>query len=291
MKSLFNVEMKPCGCGDATTCGCRTQGRSQAGSATPVNVSITQAVQERYTQVAERGASASSKDAACCSNANELYSAEQLEAINAEAAGASAGCGNPVGIASVRPGETVLDLGSGGGIDCFLAAKAAGPEGHVYGVDMTNAMVALARENAGKLGVENVTFLLGQIEAIPLPDAAVDLVISNCVIALAPDKDQVFGEIFRVLKPGGRFVVSDVLTTEELPEEARRDAEEWVSCVGGADVMERYMERIDAAGFEQAEVLSSVQFSDCEVCDDCGDGEPWRQALRSATVRAFKPGE
>ena len=276
MKSLFNVQMQPCGCGDATTCGCRTQGRSQA-------VSISAAVRERYTKVAERGASADSKDAACCSNANELYSPEQLNAINAEAAGASAGCGNPVGISSVRPGETVLDLGSGGGIDCFLAAKAAGPQGHVYGVDMTNAMVALARENAGKLGVENVTFLLGQIEAIPLPDASVDLVISNCVIVIAPDKDQVFREIFRVLKPGGRFIVSDVATTEELPEAVRQDVAEWISCSAGADVISTYKDRVRAAGFGEPEILEEQQYAPVE------EDEPWRASLRSITVRAFKP--
>jgi SAM-dependent methyltransferase len=248
-------------------------------------------VRERYTQVAERGAAAESLGAACCVNASTLYSAEDLANVTPQAAGASAGCGNPVGIASIRPGETVLDLGSGGGIDCFLAAKATGPGGHVYGVDMTNAMAALARENAAKLGVENVTFLLGQIEAIPLPDASIDLVISNCVIALAPDKDQVFAEIFRVLRPGGRFVVSDVLTTEELPEEARHNAEEWVSCVGGADLLPRYLERIGGAGFQGVEVLSSVPFAECEVCEECGDGEEWRSALRSATVRGFRPGE
>jgi SAM-dependent methyltransferase len=275
MKSLFSIEMTPCG-KNAEDCECGRHG--------PKAKSLTVAIQERYAKVAERGASNGEMGTACCDNAATLYSREQLDAINPQAAGASAGCGNPVGIADVKPGETVLDLGSGGGIDCFLAAKAAGPEGHVYGVDMTNAMVALARENAGKLGVENVTFLLGQIEALPMPDASVDLVISNCVIALAPDKDQVFREIHRVLKPGGRFIVSDIVSTEELPESAREDAEEWVSCVGGADLVSRYLRRMTDAGFNEPETLEDKQFG------SCGEGDAaWREYLRSVTVRAFKP--
>ena len=286
MKSLFSVEMTPCG-KNAEDCEC--------GRHAPQSKTFTEAVQERYSKVAERGIASgqadtaccggSSTDAACCGVAANLYSKEDLDAITPEAAGASAGCGNPVGISDIKPGETVLDLGSGGGIDCFLASKATGPEGRVYGVDMTNAMVALARENAGKLGVDNVTFLLGQIEAIPLPDASVDLVISNCVIVIAQDKDQVFSEIHRVLKPGGRFIVSDVATTEELPEEVRKDAEEWITCSGGADVIDTYMQRVRGAGFGEPEILENVQYP--PAIED----EPWRASLRSVTVRAFKPAE
>lgn len=278
MKSLFNVEMKPCG-KNAADCNC-------GGGSDHVSdeLSLTEAIQDRYSKVAERGASNCESGSGCCDNASTLYSKEELDAINPQAAGASAGCGNPVGIGDVKPGETVLDLGSGGGIDCFLAAKATGPEGHVYGVDMTNAMVALARENAAKLEVENVTFLLGRIESVPMPDASVDLVISNCVIALAPDKDQVFTEINRILKPGGRFIVSDIVSTEELPESAREDAAEWVSCIGGADLYSRYLERMTNAGFNQPETLEDRQYGST---DD--DADPWRKSLRSVTVRAFKP--
>jgi len=247
--------------------------------------SVVEAVQEHYTKVAERGRSAGQGGATaseCCgSSAN--YTTDQLEAITAEAAGASAGCGNPIGLAEARVGETVLDLGSGGGIDCFLAAKAVGSEGRVIGVDMTHEMVALARDNAAKLGTENVTFKLAQIESIPEPDDTIDLVISNCVIALAPDKDRVFEDVFRVLKPGARFVISDMVVEQELPEHVRRDAAEWVSCVGGADVKSRYLGRIERAGFERIELLEDRPMSPGET------GQVWRGSVRSVTVRAFKP--
>ena len=172
--------------------------------------------------------------------ADALYASEELDSLTPEAMAASAGCGNPLGLSEAKLGETVLDLGSGGGIDCFLAAHEVGEVGQVIGIDMTHAMVDLARQNAAQLGAHNVVFKLGKIEAVPQPDASVDLVISNCVIALSPDKDRVFDEIYRVLKPGGRFVVSDMVVTEELPDEVRSSAEEWVSCVGGADLLSRY---------------------------------------------------
>ena len=264
------------GCGDGA-CGC-------GGANEPLQATtLTEAIQERYTRVAERGANNTVIDTSCCGNAASLYSESSLGTVTPEAAGASAGCGNPVGIADVKPGESVLDLGSGGGIDCFLAAQATGPDGHVYGVDMTPEMVKLARENAGKLDAQNVTFLLGRIEAVPLPDESVDLVISNCVIALAPDKKRVFDEIFRLLRPGGRFVVSDVVSTTELREDARQNMAEWVACIGGADLQSRYLERIAEVGFHRIETLSDEQFS-----SDASD-DPWRAALRSTTVRAFKP--
>ncbi len=281
MKSLNDVQIVKseesgacCGSG----CGC---GGAEALEATD----LTGAIQERYSQVALRGASNEVIDTSCCSNASALYSEESLSNVTPQAAGASAGCGNPVGIADINPGETVLDLGSGGGIDCFLAAQATGPEGQVYGVDMTHEMLKLARENAEKLDAQNVTFLLGKIEAVPLPDNTADLIISNCVIALAPDKQKVFDEIFRLLKPGGRFVVSDIVSTTELPEDARQDMAEWVSCIGGADLMSRYLDRITASGFEKNEVLTDTQFSS----DDSDD--EWRASLRSVTIRAFKPAD
>ena len=274
MKHLFDVdviskacERGSCACGDA----------SLDESAT-----LTEAIQQHYTAVAERGAT-DCPDPSCCGDVSQIYSGDELDTVTPAAAGASAGCGNPVGVADARPGETVIDLGSGGGIDCFLAAQAVGEEGHVYGVDMTHAMVALARENAGKLGAKNVTFLLGQIEAAPRPDASADLVISNCVIALAPDKDLVFQEIFRLLRPGGRFVISDLVSTEELPEEVRRDAAEWVACIGGADLFSTYMQRIEKAGFGLVEVLSDVPYGD----DSTAGARPGQ--IRSVTVRAFKP--
>ena len=247
--------------------------------------SVIEAVQEHYTKVAERGRSAGESGAPaseCCSS-SAIYTSEQLEAITAEAAGASAGCGNPIGLAEARVGETVLDLGSGGGIDCFLAAKAVGPTGQVIGVDMTHEMVALARDNAAKLGTENVVFKLAQIESIPEPDDTIDLVISNCVIALAPDKDRVFEDIFRVLKPGARFVISDMVVDEELPEDVRRDASEWVACVGGADLKSRYLGRMERAGFDRIELLEDRAMSQGET------GQAWRGSVRSVTVRAIKP--
>lgn len=280
MKSLDDIQIvkteESAACCDGDCCGGSKADTSEAAN-------LTDAIQERYTRVAERGMGTETLDAACCGNASQLYSESTLENVTPEAAGASAGCGNPVGIAEANEGETVLDLGSGGGIDCFLAAKAIGPKGHVYGVDMTPEMVKLARTNAEKLDAQNVTFLLGKIEAVPLPDDAVDLVISNCVIALAPDKQRVFDEIYRVLKPGGRLVVSDVVSTEELPEEARQDMAEWVACIGGADLQSRYLGRISETGFANTEVLSDSAFSS-DASDDA-----WRASLRSVTVRAFKP--
>ena len=245
---------------------------------------LTEAVQGYYSMVAQRGEAATEKGVApssCCSTP-DVYSADELAALTPGAAAASAGCGNPVALADIGPGETVLDLGSGGGIDCFLAAKSVGPSGRVIGVDMTPAMVALARKNAAALDAQNVVFKLARIEAIPEPDATVDMVMSNCVIALAPDKDLVFNEIYRVLRPGGRLVISDMVVERDLPGPVRASAAEWVSCVGGADVKSRYLARIAAAGFQRVGLLK----------DDPMPPEPgreWVADVRSITVRAFKP--
>jgi SAM-dependent methyltransferase len=167
---------------------------------------------------------------------------------------ASLGCGNPTALAELHEGETVLDLGSGGGIDVLLSARRVGPTGKAYGLDMTDDMLALARENQRQTGLPNVEFLKGQIEAIPLPDASVDVIISNCVINLSGDKDRVLAEAFRVLKPGGRFAVSDVVVRGSVPDEIRRSMELWIGCVAGALEEREYVEKLTAAGFAHAEV-------------------------------------
>ena len=257
--------------------------------------SVEQAVRDRYTRVAERGAAGGSCCAEeagsdCCGEdgaslatvADALYESDDLEALTPEATAASAGCGNPIGLSDARIGETVLDLGSGGGIDCFLAAERVGETGNVIGIDMTHAMIDLARQNARKLNAKNVVFKLGKIEAIPQQDASVDLVISNCVIALSPEKDRVFDEIYRVLKPGGRFVVSDMVVMEELPDDVRSSAAEWVSCVGGADLLSRYLGRMERSGFVDIEVISDVPMR------PRSDGTAWEESVRSVTVRGWR---
>src|SRR6202521_548833 len=201
---------------------------------------IKEIVKEKYGQAALRG-----KSGSCCGTADasgtscdpitsNLYDATQIQQIPGEALQASLGCGNPTALAKWNPGEVVLDLGSGGGIDVLLSAKRVGPTGKAYGLDMTDEMLALANENKRKAGLDNVEFLKGEIENIPLPDNSVDVVISNCVINLSSDKDRVLREAFRVLKPGGRFAVSDVVVRGEVPQEIRRSMELWVGCMAGA---------------------------------------------------------
>jgi SAM-dependent methyltransferase len=183
-----------------------------------------------------------------------LYSNAETAGLPSEAVAVSLGCGNPTALIDLKPGETVLDLGSGGGIDVLLSAKRVGPNGKVYGLDMTDDMLALARENQRKAGATNVEFLKGTIEAIPLPDNSVDVIISNCVINLSVDKDAVLREAFRVLKPGGRFAVSDVVIRGEVPPEIRRSLELWVGCVAGALRDDDYVSKLRAAGFAEATV-------------------------------------
>jgi arsenite methyltransferase len=188
--------------------------------------------------------------------AARFYSAEELASLPDSVTDISLGCGNPTAIAELRPGEVVLDLGSGGGIDCFLAARKVGPEGRVIGLDMTPDMIKLARRNAKKVGVTNVDFRYGEMEDIPLPDESVDIIISNCVINLSPDKDAVFGEAYRVLRPGGRMGVSDIVIYGELPQSIRNRLDAWASCVAGALDESDYLSKIRAAGFEEVTVLS-----------------------------------
>ena len=223
---------------------------------------IKEVVKEKYGQAALRVKTGGS---GCCGAApasglscdpitSNLYDSSQTSQIPEEAMLASLGCGNPTALAKLNPGEVVLDLGSGGGIDVLLSARRVGPTGKAYGLDMTDEMLALANENKRKSGAENVEFLKGEIENIPLPDNSVDVIISNCVINLSADKDRVLREAFRVLKPGGRFAVSDVVTRGAIPNEILQKVLLWVGCIAGALEENEYQSKLKAAGFEQIEV-------------------------------------
>src|SRR2546425_7735331 len=219
--------------------------------------SIKEIVKQKYGRAALRVVSG---DGACCGPASSrgdcdpitsnLYEAGETAGLPAQAVAASLGCGNPTALAALRPGDIVLDLGSGGGIDVLLSAQRVGPTGKAYGLDMTDEMLALARENQQKAGVENVEFLKGEIEDIPLPDGSVDVIISNCVINLSADKDRVLAEAFRVLRPGGRLAISDVVVRGETPAAIRRNVELWIGCVAGALEEAEYRARLATAGFE-----------------------------------------
>jgi arsenite methyltransferase len=222
---------------------------------------IKEMVKDKYGKAALRVTGGGSS---CCGSTSSrgecdpitsnLYAEGEIEGLPAEAAAASLGCGNPTALAELRPGEVVLDLGSGGGIDVLLSARRVGPAGKAYGLDMTDEMLALARANQKKAGLDNVEFLKGEIESIPLPDGAVDVIISNCVINLSADKDRVLAEAFRVLKPGGRFAVSDVVVRGEVPPAIRRSVELWIGCVAGALEEQEYRLKLAKAGFEAVEL-------------------------------------
>ncbi|TXT13265.1 hypothetical protein VHUM_00632 [Vanrija humicola] len=197
----------------------------------------------------------------------DLYSADEAAEVPADALLASFGCGNPTALAKLEPGQVVLDLGSGGGIDVLLSARRVGPTGKAYGLDMTPEMIELARKNAAAAGAKNVEFLLGTIEAIPLPDNSVDVIISNCVINLAPNKDDVLAEAFRVLKPGGQFAVSDIVLARALPEGLRRNIELWAGCISGALIEEEYEEKLANAGFTAIDIEPTRVYSS----DDAGE--------------------
>jgi len=224
---------------------------------------LKEIVQEKYGEAARRFTSGGSNgccggsallDGSCDPITSNLYDDAQAGQIPEEALKASLGCGNPTALAKLNAGETVLDLGSGGGIDVLLSAKRVGPSGKAYGLDMTDDMLALARENQRKAGVTNVEFLKGEIGHIPLPDSSVDIIISNCVINLSGDKDQVLREAFRVLKPGGRFAVSDVVVRGDVPSSIRHNMELWVGCVAGALQDSEYTEKLTKAGFASVEI-------------------------------------
>jgi arsenite methyltransferase len=235
-------------------------GRQTVSCCDPVTEAVTQAsccdpAQEARVQTSccDPAAPAETGPAA------QFYSEEELDGLPDTVTGASLGCGNPLAIADLQPGEVVLDLGAGGGIDCFLAARKVGPEGRVIGLDMTPDMIKLARRNAKKMGVTNVDFRFGEMEEMPLSDESVDVIISNCVVNLSPDKDAVFGEAYRVLRPGGRLSISDIVVDGDLPEFIRGQMSAWAGCIAGALDEAVYLDKIRAAGFERVDVQSRDQ--------------------------------
>ena len=247
---------------------------------------IREIVKEKYGEAAKRvaagqgsaccGASPSSAIAGCDPITSDLYQESEAAVVPAAALQASLGCGNPSLLANLQPGETVLDLGSGGGIDVLLSARRVGPTGKAFGLDMTDEMLALAEENKRKSGLTSVEFVKGEIENIPLPENSVDVIVSNCVINLSGDKDRVFQEAFRVLKPGGRLAISDVVVRGEVPAEIRRSIELWVGCVAGALSENEYREKLRAAHFESIEIEATRIYN----VDDA------REFLKAAGIEA-----
>lgn len=281
-------------------------------------IQIRDVVREKYAESARRVAESSGCGCGpdCCRTetldpvTSNLYDADEVADLPGAAVAVSLGCGNPTALAQLHPGETVLDLGSGGGIDVLLSARRVGPTGFAYGVDMTDEMLALAERNKAEAGVANVRFLKGHIEDVPLPDNTVDVVISNCVINLASDKGRVLREAFRVLKPGGRFAVSDVVSQGALPADLRADMEAWVGCVAGALEEQEYRRLLTDAGFADVEMQITRVYDPRELADSlrggetsscCGGGAPgWDDSayarfdasggkVVSAFVRAVKP--
>jgi SAM-dependent methyltransferase len=265
------------------------------GSATD-SEAIVERVRERYAHAAQQAQHGSGCGCGgCCGDtvSENLYGADEVAGLPEEAVLASLGCGNPTALIDLHEGQTVLDLGSGGGIDVLLSAKRVGPTGFVYGVDMTDEMLTLAQENKVKAGVANVAFLRGRIEDIPLPAASVDVVISNCVINLAADKSLVLRDAYRVLKPGGRFAVSDVVADGPVPGGLRQNMEAWVGCLSGALAIEKYQQLLTEAGFEGVSIEITRRYTVAEAGLDtstlpdgweAGDGK-----LASAFIRATKP--
>ncbi len=275
----------------------------QSPTPNPQSPDLTTSVQARYGKIA-RTVSSGGKDSCCggggCSDpiSSDLYDASQTDGLPERAVAASLGCGNPTALTTLNPGDVVLDLGSGGGIDVLLSAKRVGPTGKAYGLDMTDDMLALARENQRKAGATNVEFLKGHIEHIPLPDNSVDVIISNCVINLSGDKNKVLAEAFRVLRPGGRFAVSDVVSRRrDIPAKIRRSIELWVGCVAGALHEDDFKAKLVQAGFEHVEIDIVREYRaadarsflteagiDADAIAPLVDG-----AFGSAFVRATKP--
>ncbi len=276
-----------------------------------MNEQLKETVREKYgaaaRRVADGGTGSCCESSVCCSTSSEspgndpissnLYGEAEKATLPAGAVRASLGCGNPTALADLRPGEIVLDLGSGGGIDVILSARRVGPSGKAYGLDMTDEMLDLARRNQAESGVPNVEFLKGEMEDVPLPDGSVDVVISNCVINLSGDKDRVLSEAFRVLKPGGRFAVSDVVVRGEVPAELRRNIELWVGCVAGALEESDYRTKLQRAGFEGVsieptrvyQVSEAREFLSAQGIDADAIASEVNGRFMSAFVRATKP--
>jgi arsenite methyltransferase len=269
------------------------------------------AAEREDTRSAQSSCCEPSETAVEAAGAARFYSEEELAGLPETVTDVSLGCGNPLAIAELQPGEVVLDLGSGGGIDCFLAARQVGPEGRVIGLDMTPDMIKLARRNAKKTGATNVDFRFGEMEEMPLPDGSVDAIISNCVINLSPDKDAVFREAYRVLRPGGRMSVSDIVVDGDLPQIIRNQLDAWAGCIAGALDEAVYLDKIRAAGFEGVEVVSrdhsdvdeGTEWDEVQVIVAGGDGQDAVELLGEAglsprdivrkvasiKVKAYKP--
>jgi arsenite methyltransferase len=258
---------------------------------------IKQSVRERYGKIAE---DVTAGDSSCCGDSggdaiiSNLYAEGELAEVPLEAAMASLGCGNPVALAELHEGETVLDLGSGGGIDVLLSAKRVGPTGKAYGLDMTDQMLALAEKNKAQSGLTNVEFLKGEMEDIPLPDNSVDVIISNCVVNLSPDKDKVLAEAYRVLKPGGRFAISDIVLIADLPEAVGRSVSAWIGCVAGALPANAYIGKLLAAGFEHPGLEITRTYGVAEFAGEASgltrdEKRQAADAFVSAFVRARRP--
>ncbi len=261
-------------------------------------------VRERYAGLAKAQrqsccAPQTQASASCCGanqrqiHAEMLYGKEGLESLPSDVAEFSLGCGNPIAIAELNKGEVVLDLGSGGGLDCFLASQKVGDKGKVIGLDMTPEMIQMARVNAIKVGVTNVQFRLGEMEHMPINDSSVDAIISNCVINLSPDKDSVFKEAYRVLKPGGRLSISDMVLLGDLPKGIKESLEEWAGCIAGALPKQEYLDKIKAAGFVKvtSDETSVPLYADCEA-QVTGENQPYMDLsnkVASIKVKAFKP--
>jgi ubiquinone/menaquinone biosynthesis C-methylase UbiE len=262
---------------------------------------IKEEVRKRYGRAATR-AREKSTDAGCCGGdenaiSSRLYTTDEIRELPQEAVVASLGCGNPVAVADLHEGETVLDLGSGGGIDVLLSARRVGPAGRAYGLDMTDEMLDLARENASKAEVRNAVFLKGEMENMPLPSNEVDVIISNCVVNLSPDKDAVLKEAFRVLKPGGRLAISDIVHRGTLPEDVQKSIEAWSGCIAGALKDDDYRAKLAAAGFENIDIEPFREYtvSDAEsgglgsTVQKLGKDGAEGLGIFSAVVRARKP--
>lgn len=258
---------------------------------------IKKVVRDGYARIAIQGSSCCGPAQSCCGTIDTAqiskkigYSEDELNVVP-EGANLGLGCGNPVALASLKEGEIVLDLGSGAGFDCFLAAQRVGKEGKVIGVDMTPEMIKRARENAQKGGYENVEFRLGEIENLPIADNYIDVIISNCVINLSPDKDRVFAEAFRVLKPGGRLIVSDIVLIEELPESTKNSISAYIGCLAGAVMKDEYISAIKNAGFKEVRIIGESDFPVGLMADDSKSDKDKKilDSIVSIKVYGIKP--